>query len=112
MNDPGEKKPVILYTRRGLLDSSPLNAEAVVRLIDVDKAEELQSVAKDLGSIAVTIVARSGDLFQRISSTEKEFGDVRPVEEVPEGKVIVRIWDEANPSNSIDVSRLTRAIER
>lgn len=100
MSDQVEKKPVIL-------DNTQISRDKVQKLIDKEKAERLRSVAKELGGYIVEVIAKSGDPYRTIYSTEDPFKVISsPVMPVPEGEVIVSMKNIANPNAPKDLHGL------
>lgn len=100
MSDQAEK-PIIL-------DATQRPRGNVLRLIEKEKAERLQSVAEKLGRYSVEIIRESGDPYQRIYfSIEYPFKVVStPVMSVAEGEVIVSMKNTANPNAPTDLDGL------
>lgn len=101
MSDQAPKQPIVLDTRENRFDK-----QVIETVIDKDRAERLQTVAKELGGYTVAVIAESGDPYKTIFETDQHRVVTSTVMVVPEDRVIVSMQNTANPNTPTDIAVL------
>ena len=77
MNDPGERRPATFESPIDLPQRSRGVSE-VTMVVDIEKAERLEMIAKKLGGFSVSITAQGGDSEGKVTVKIKNEDPNRP----------------------------------